>query len=295
MLTGIQRPTRVGTSILLLAVGAACTSPDVPEPRHEVSVSARIEAAERAMRRADYDTAIGAYRDAFQRTPWNTRLGRTLAAAYVKRATQSRHSGGVPGLREAEKDLRAALELVPEDGTLRRSLAVVLVEQAARQGDPARAGALREEARSYAPELVDTMPVRQVRVERKLDLAYELIERGQLDAGIDALERLHRAHPSHAATTGLLARAYVQRADGLAVLGDLTRAGEALDRAVALYDELEGCPGEACAREELRLAHHNRIHLWLNAERLSEARAALREAEAVGLSFSELREALSQE
>jgi tetratricopeptide (TPR) repeat protein len=258
----------------------------------EMDVTALIESGDRALARADYDTAVASYQQALERTPWNTRLKRALAAAYAKRAASARDQEGLAGLRLAEDDLRAALQLLPDDEALRRNLAVVLVEQAARQGDPARAGAMREEARGFAPDVVEAAPVVQVRVERQLDLAYELIERGQFEAAIETLERLHAQHPEHAGVSALLARAQIQQGTRLAERGNFSAAGACLDRAIELYAILDHCRADACDVGEFELAHQNRIRLWLHANNLENARRALSDAEAMGLSFPELREAL---
>jgi tetratricopeptide (TPR) repeat protein len=290
---GAELPGKVfcfGFLLALLSL-AGCRT---PEPQNEVNtdVAPLVEAGDRAVARADYGTAIASYRQAFQRTPWNTRLKRALAAAHAERAARSRDQAGLGGLRSAEEDLRAALALYPDDDQLQKNLAIVLVEQAAREADPVRAGAMREEARGFSPEVVEAVPVVQVRLERQLDLAHESIERGQLEAAITTLEGLLANHPEHAGVTILLARARVRQGSELAQRGDLAGAGAALDRAVELYASLDHCRAEACETAELEMAHQNRIRAWLYANRFENARRALLDAEAAGLSFPKLRESL---
>ncbi len=252
-----------------------------------------VAAAEHALERADYDTAVASYREAYTRTPWNTRLARALAAAYAERAAASRDQGGLAKLRAAERDLGAALELLPDEPALQRSLAVVLVDRAALELDPTRAGALREAARAIAPDVVEAAPLETLALERRLDLAHELASQGRLEAALDDLERLHAKHPEYAGATLLLARTQVRKGSESAERGHHRRAGACFDRAVELYASLENCVDDACKREELALAHQNRIIAWLNANRLNEARLALEDAGRAGLSFPELRRELT--
>lgn len=278
---------RDGRVFLLLALLAACAGgvregANLEQPQ---SVTPIIAAAERARERGDFDAAIAGYQQAIARTPWNSLLEGHLAASYVERATHSRDEGGIEGVRAAEQDLRRALELLPNDAAIQRSLATVLVDLANRQLDPARARALREEAGSLAPEVVEATPVVQPRLERRLDLAYELLERGQTEAGIERLVRIHAEHPDHAPATRLLAQARVRLGNKLAERGDYLAAGEELDLAVTLYAELGNCRRELCELAELRLAHQNRIAAWANAARPEQARVARKEAETLGLRF----------
>ncbi len=253
-----------------------------------------IAAAERALASSDYDTAVASYQEAYALTPWNVRIARALAAAYAERAAAARNEGGLEGLRAAERDLREALELLPDELALQRSLAVVLVEQAARELDPSRAGALREEARGIAPEVVEEAPLVQLHLERRLDLALELAREGRLEAAIDDLERIRAEHPQHVGATLLLARTQVRKGTEIAARGQYERAGAWFDRAVALYGSLESCRADECEPEELVLAHQNRITTWLNANRPDEARRALEDAGRAGLRFPELRRALAE-
>src|SRR5262249_40516130 len=79
--------------------------------------------------------------------PGNTRLKSQLVAAYAQRAEAKRRKpGGAAGLAAAEKDLRAAHELAPDDAGVTRSLASILVERAAFESDDALADQLRAEA-----------------------------------------------------------------------------------------------------------------------------------------------------
>ena len=156
---------------LLAACGATRPAPESDEP--DPTVAALVETAEVALAGADYDTAVAAYQEAYAKTPWNLRLGHALAAAYAARA-QCVLSGsrGKRALAAADSDLRAALKLLPHDPTLQHSLALVLVEQAVLEMDPARAGVLREEARGYAAEVVEGAPVSwRVRLDHEKPLA----------------------------------------------------------------------------------------------------------------------------
>ncbi len=280
--------------VALLSLLAGCRTPP-PRSVPNSDATSLIEAAERSLLESDYDAAIDAYQAAYARTPWNTRLRNALAATYARRAALARGEGDRAGLRRATADLRAGLKLAPDDENLGRNLAIVLIEEASRTGDPARAAALREEAGTYAPDLVAAAPVVQVRLERQLDLAYELIQRGQSDAAVETLERLHAAHPEHAATMVLLARSRVRLATQLAARRNFSAAERSLARAVDLYARLDHCRSDSCERSELALAHENRIRVLLHADRLEAARGALAAAEAAGLSFPELRPRLSAE
>ena len=121
-----------------------------------------------------------------------------------------------------------------------------------------------------------------------MDLAYELIDRGQLDAAIDQLERIHARYPTHEGAAVLLAQVQVRKGTELAELSDYDAAGARFGRAVELYASLEHCREGACERGDLELAHRNRITLWLNAHRRDEARQALVDARVAGLQFPEL-------
>ena len=276
----------------LSACGAARPQPGRSEQAR--AVAPLVAEAERAIAEADYDTAIASYRKAYARTPWNIRLKRALAAAYAERAAAERDRGGLTGLRAAERDLGAALELLPDEPALLRSLAVVLVEQAALELDPVRAGVLRETARTLAPDVVEAAPLGSLALERRLDLAHELAREGRLEAALDDLERLHAVHPEHTGVTLLLARTQVRQGGERAAGGQYQGAGVCFERALELYAGLENCATGACEPEELALAHQNRITAWLNANRRDEARRALEDAERAGLRFPELRRALGE-
>lgn len=283
-----QRLAALALALCASLVPGCASESAGPEQRASEGVAPVIARAERAMARGDHAAAIAGYRAALERTPWNTRLERALVAAYAARAEQSRHDG-VAGLVAAEDDLRKALEIAPDDAALRRSLAAILIDLSAQVRDPERSAALRSEARSYAPELESRIPVVQLGVERRMDMALELITRGQLDAGIDRLERLHADYPERADLARLLAQARVRKGNELAARQDYGNAGSSFDEAVALYAALLPCDGSRCAAEELSTAHRNRIVARLSAARLDEAREALAEAERLGLDFPMLR------
>ena len=231
-----------------------------------------VQSAEQAFDRGDYDAAIAAYVEALERTPWNDRLVANLVAAYAARAESAREQPGVEPLERAAADLRRALELRPDDPLLRANLARVLVEQANRVGE---------------------RPL----LERRLDLAFELLERGQLEAGIFRLEALRRDYPESRSAALLLGQALGRLASQLEAQAEHASAAESFGRAVEVLAEICPCPpGEsaACDGAELRLAHHNRIVSWINADRPADARAALLEAEAAGLEFPRLRRALDR-
>ncbi len=253
-----------------------------------------VAEAERALARSDYDTAIASYRKAYARTPWNDRLARALAAAYAERAVAERDEGGLAGLRAAERDLGAALELLPDEPALQRSMAVVLVDQARLELDPVRAGVLRETARAIAPDVVEAAPIGSLALERRLDLAHQLAREGRIEAAVDDLERLHAVYPQHTDVTLLLARTQVRKGGERAARGQYPGAGICFERAVELYASLENCATGVCEPEELALAHQNRIIAWLNANRPDEARLALEEAQRAGLCFPELKRALAE-
>lgn len=255
-----------------------------------------VTRAEQAEAAGDLDTAILAWRESFARTPWNVRLRRALAAAYAERARRTREEEGVFGLASAERDLREALRLEPDAPTIRRNLAVLLVERSVREMDPERARTLRDEARALDPELAQMGEGARADIDRKLDLAFELVERGQLDAGIERLEAVHTAHPDHAETTRLLAQALVRKATRRAERGRPHEAGPLLDRAVGLYTDLSSkrvlATEDPAFREELQSVHRSRIVAWINASRPEAARQALADAERAGFPFPDLRRAL---
>jgi tetratricopeptide (TPR) repeat protein len=244
-----------------------------------------VSGAEEAEAQGDLDTAIARYRQAWERDPGNDRLRRALVAAYVERARRVRAEEGVSGLEAAERDLRAARQLAPEDPAVRQSLAALLADRATREMSQEKAQALRDEARGLDVGLSRTGEDYRPRVERRLDLAFELVERGQLDAGIERLEAIHAEHPGYPAATRLLGRSLARKALLRAERGRHAEAGALLDRAVGVYAELES-PSEL--RDEIRGVHHNRIVAWLNAARPEDAQRALAEAEQAGFRFPEL-------
>lgn len=275
----------------MLASLAACAgSPPSAEPEaHPQSVGVLVDRATVARARGDYDATILSYRAALDRTPWNTRLQRALAVSYAERGARHRRRGSLPS---AERDLRDALLVLPGDPDLERSLAVILIERAERVFDPAQSQLLRSEARALAPALVDATPPVRADLERRLDLAFELIQRGQLEAGIARLEALHRGAPDHPGVARLLAEARVRQATLLSQKLDHAGAARALDRAVELYLPFGACGSGSCELEEVRRAHHNRIVAWLSAHQADSARRALEDAERLGLEFPELRSAV---
>lgn len=287
-----SRATAWGFLLLCALLQAACAprqgQPEKPDEAAVEGVAPIVAQAERAMQRGDFTAAIAGYKLAFERTPWNTRLARSLVAAYAARAAKPAGSGRT-GLRAAEADLRAALRIAPDDPALRRSLTAVLLDLSAREEDPDRAAALREEARRFDPDLETQTPIVQLAVERRLDMAFDLLERGQLDAGIDRLERLYADYPDSVDVMRLLAQAHIRKGTELAALRNYRDAGIHFDRAVGLYDRLAPCDGARCEESELRMAHRNRVVAWLSAFQFVESQQALEAAEAAGLSFPALR------
>ncbi len=292
---GDPRSGRRRVSALLvcawLAGGCAASQPGSEAP--EATVAPLVSRAERAASRGDYATAIAAYREAIELTPWNTRLERALVAAYVGRAAHPSELGEA-GLRASEADLRRALEIAPDDPEVRHNLGVVLLDRSSRETDPQARDAIRADAHQYAPDLVENTPRVWVALERRLDLAYELLERGQLEAGLERLERLHQDHPERADATRLLAQARVRHGSHLSRKQLHSRAGASLDAAVALYRDLLPCDGSRCAADELRTAPYTRIVAGLSAESPDEVRSALADAERAGLDFPQLRRALRE-
>lgn len=271
--------------------GASSSGPEPPDEGEPASVAPILEEAEQLRDQGDYDGAIEAYERALARTPWNQRVQHALAMTYADRATRWRDQRSLPS---AERDLREALALAPDDPRVRHNLAVVLVERAALSLDPERAAAQRAEAAELDPSVGAQQPERDAALERRLDLAFELLERDQLEAGISRLEVLQREHPESAEVNRLLGQALVRQASELSERGNHHEAGATLDRAVAAYARVPGCRAPewtGCSLDEARTAHHNRIVAWLMAKERPEARHALDEAEAIGLSFPDLRKA----
>lgn len=272
----------LGVTTLVLAAGCASEAPD-PGGAAPVTVGPLVERAERAMQRGDPDAAIAAYQEAVELTPWNSRVVRALAAAHAERGARYRDQGSLPS---AERDLRRALELQPDDPELRFNLAVVLIERADLDLDSARAARLRAEAAELAPELHAGSPQVDALLERRLDLAYQLLERGQLEAGASRLAWMQADYPDEPRVARLRAQAEVALGSRLYEAGNFSDAALHYGRAVSLYGE---CAAPVCSRSELALAHQNRVVALFEAGRTAEARAALDEAEAQGLSFPQLR------
>jgi tetratricopeptide (TPR) repeat protein len=277
---------------LLASAGGSCgggAPPDAGRDAAAAGVAPIVERAEAAAARGDLDGAIAGYDQAIQRTPWNTRLRSQLVAAYAERAEAKRRKpGGPAGLAAAEADLRAAHELAPDDAGVTRSLAAILVERAAFESDDALAEKLRAEATSLAPDIAAQAPAVRLPVERRLDLAYDLIDRGSIDAGIDQLRAVTREYPQNAAAARMLAQALVRLGGQQTESRDYDGAQESFTEAVGEYARLLPCDGARCDSSELELAHRNRILSALDAQRLDRARAALAEAQALGLHLDDL-------
>jgi TolA-binding protein len=294
-----RRPTRsewrlaLYLRILCVAALAACGASGTPtgDEAADAGVGPVVERAEAAKANGDLDAAIQGYAKAVERTPWNTRLKSQLVAAYAERAEKERRKpGGAAGLALAEKDLRDAHALAPDDAAVTRSLAAILVERAAFEADDDLAAKLRAEATQLSPEVAAAQPEVRLPVERRIDLAYDLIDRGNLDAGIDQLDSLVREYPHNAKAARLLAQALVRLGGEQTESRDYDGAKASFTRAVELYAQILPCDGTRCDSAELALAHRNRILSALDAQRLSEAKAARREAEALGLRFDDLQQ-----
>ena len=285
-LAGVLRATCLA---LVCTAFAACGGGGPSDDATAAGVGPIVERAEAAAAQGDLDGAIAGYDEALERTPWNARLRSQLVAAYSQRAAAERHKpGGAKGLAAAEKDLRAAHELAPDDATIKRSLAAVLLERSEYEADDAVAAKARAEATELAPDLAAAQPAARLPVERRLDLAYDLIQGGNLDAGIDQLRSVMRAYPQNPQAARLLAQALVRLGGEQTQAHDYDGARESFTGAVELYAQLLPCDGARCDSSELELAHRNRIMSACDAQRFDAARGALREAEAVGLSFPDL-------
>ncbi len=294
----LWRALPVAGRLCALALCLSCANQPSPEPALAPTTSEGVgpivERGESAYERGDLDTAIAAYSEALERTPWNDRLKRLLASTYTERAERARAEQRFEGVVRAEGDLRSALALYPEDPLLRRNLAVVLVDRSTRTFDPEESARFLGEARVLDPEVAAGAPVLDLEVERRLDLAYQLLERGQLEAGLFRLERLHEQHPDRADVARLLGAALVRKGLRLEQSGDHRGAGGLFDRAVANYAGTSACAEGSCDDPEIRLAHRNRIVAWVHASRPDSAREALADAERIGLRFPELQEAVAE-
>ena len=87
----------------------------------------------------------------------------------------------------------------------------------------------------------------------------------------------------------MLAQALVRLGSEQTQSHDYDGARESFTAAVAQYARLLPCDGARCDSSELELAHRNRILSALDAQRWDAARGALAEAEAIGLSFPDLK------
>lgn len=294
-----MRARRVHAAALRLACAAllcSCVAKSGPEPGTSsaagdtAGVAPIVARGESAIAAGDLDAGIDAYREAYERTPWNTRIASSLVAAYAARAQKERTKpGGAKGVALAETDLREALAISPKNPELERSLAAVLLDQAGFSADDAEVDRLRAEANALAPDLVTGTPALKLGVERRLDIAFDLLERGQLDAGIDQLQALVRDHPESDPAARLLAQALVRKGGVQTQRGDHPAARESYASAVELYARLLPCDGTRCDMAELTLAHRNRVGSLLDAEAYEEARAALAEAQGVGVNLDDLQ------
>jgi predicted Zn-dependent protease len=276
---------------LVAVTGAACGGAASDPARESAAqgVAPIVARAEAAQSSGDLDPAIDGYSTAVERTPWNTRLRSQLVAAYTQRAEAKRKKpGGAKGLALAEQDLRSAHELAPDDETVKRSLAAILIERAAFEKDDELARELRAEANTLAPELAAQNPERRLPVETRIDLAFDLIDRGSIDAGIDQLRAVVREYPTNAKARRLLAQALVRLGTDQTHSRDYDGATASFSEAVEQYAQLLPCDGQRCDSSELELAHRNRIISAIDAGRIDLARAAFAEAKAIGLELDDL-------
>jgi len=245
-----------------------------------------VERGEAARESGDFDVAIESFREALERTPWNDRIRRALAVTLADRAERSRAGGKFAGVAAAEADLREALALEPEDPVLRHNLGIVLLDLASRSMDPERTAALEAEARELLPAEEGGLPTRDALRERRLDMAMELVGRGQLEAGIERLAALHAERPTDVEIGMLLAQTHSAHGASLLERREFEAAAEAHDRAVAV---LAGFDAARLPPGELERAHRNRVIAWLNANRTDRATVALEEAERAGFRLDSLR------
>jgi tetratricopeptide (TPR) repeat protein len=294
-LQGAQRgraERRIGTVVVaLLAVVSLFGSKEEPGP--ERGVAPLVEKGKAAAERGEWDGAIAAYSEALERTPWNTRFQRLLAVAYAERAAEQRRKlPGAAGLDAAAADLRKAIELDGSDATFKRNLGVVLLERASYETDAAHAAELRAEGARLAPDAAAELPDLQRDVERRLDLAVELIERGQIEAALRQLESLRAEQPQRAEVGRLLAQAHVRAGNEAAQRREPALAAQSYQRAVAVYAELAPCDGTRCSPDDQRTAYQNLIVALYESGDPLAARAALDQAQTAGMRFPELSEIL---
>jgi tetratricopeptide (TPR) repeat protein len=173
---------------------------------------------------------------------------------------------------------------------LQKNLAVVLAERAARGGD--EAAALRAEALALDPEVSASVPAGAEEVERGLDLAHDLVQRGQVEAGLLELERLFAEQPDYPGVGRLYGQALVLHGVDRQAQGDHDGADDAFERAIEVYAALGACKRSPCEDPDMRTAHYDRIVNWIHADREDAAREALAQAEAAGLRFPDLRQSL---
>jgi len=271
--------------------GAACggAASDPARESAAAGVAPIVARAEAAQSSGDVDGAITGYSAALERTPWNGRLRSQLVAAYTQRAEAKRKKpGGAKGLALAEQDLRSAHELAPDDSTVSRSLAAILIERAAFERDDTLAAQLRAEANQLSPDLAAQNPERRLPVETRIDLAFDLIDRGSIDAGIDQLRAVVREYPSNTKARRLLAQALVRLGTDQTQSRDYDGAAASFSEAVEQYAQMLPCDGQRCDSSELELAHRNRIISAMDAGRVDLARSAYAEAKAIGLSLDDL-------
>jgi tetratricopeptide (TPR) repeat protein len=275
------------------AIASSCATPSEPDLSQPApspaSVGELVERGEEARDRGDLDTAVEAFREALERTPWNDRIRKALAVSLADRAERSHASGKFVGVSAAERDLREALVLLPEDPVLRRNLGIVLLDLASRSMDPERAADLEAEARELLPAGESDLPTADALRERRIDMAMELIGRGQVEAGIGRLAALHAERPADVEIGLLLAQAHAAHGAARMQQQRLVAAAEAYDRAVAVLSSFDAAQLPA---GELEQAHRNRVIAWVNAERPEAARGALQDAERAGFRLSSLRRAL---
>ena len=263
------------------------------EPGPERGVAPLVDKGKAAAQHGDWDGAIAAYSEALERTPWNTRFQRLLAVAYAERASEQRRElPGAEGLDAAAADLRKAIELDGSDATFKRNLGVVLLERASYEADAAKAAELRAEGEKLAPDTAAELPDLQRDVERRLDLAVELIERGQIEAALRQLESLRTEQPQRAEVARLLAQAHVRAGNEAVQRREPAEAAQSYQRAVALYAELAPCDGARCTPDDQRTAYQNLIVALYESGDPVAARAALAQAQTAGLRFPELSEIL---
>ena len=285
--------------VLGCAAGPPPTPPAPPQPEssggnvlESPTVAPIVIRAGQAMESGDFDRAVEFYAAAYQRTPWNTRLRDALVAAYVARAAQTRTQTRFRDLERAERDLRAALELAQDNPELQRNLAVILIERSSVAFDPLEARALRAEAAALDPNAPAAVPERRADLERRLDMSHELIERGQLDAGIERLRSIVEDAPEFLPAGRLLGQALFRKGTRLYQAGRYAESGTAFGLASEAFARLGSCATGPCddpaLRREVRSAYQNGIVAWLDAGRPGRALEVLGAAQGAGLRFPDL-------